>query len=105
MQREFFEAYAHEELIFTEALGFSEKGKGATIDSTIKGDLSINPSGGALGGNAPCATGIIRIIEATKQLNGEADGYQVKGAKRAIASCQIGMCAQNNILIVLEGSN
>ena len=102
---EFFEAYAHEELIFTEALGFSEKGKGATIDSTIKGDLSINPSGGALGGNAPCATGIIRIIEATKQLNGEADGYQVKGAKRAIASGQIGMCAQNNILFVLEGSN
>ena len=47
---------------------------------------------------------IIRIIEAAKQLRGEANGYQVKGAKKAVASGQIGMCAQNNILFVLEGS-
>lgn len=102
---EFFEAYAHEELIFAEALGFADKGKGASIESEINGNLPINPSGGAIGGNPPCATGIIRIIEAAKQLTGEANGYQVKGVKKAIASGQIGMCAQNNILYVLEGSN
>jgi acetyl-CoA C-acetyltransferase len=102
---EFFEAYAHEELLFTEALGFAERGKGSDINSDLNGDFPINPSGGAIGGHAPCATGIIRIIEAAKQLTGEADGYQVKGAKRAVASGQIGMCAQNNILYVLEGSN
>ncbi len=102
---EFFEAYAHEELIFAEALGFADKGKGASIESEINGNLPINPSGGAIGGNPPCATGIIRIIEAVKQLTGEANGYQVKGVKKAIASGQIGMCAQNNILYVLEGSN
>ena len=49
--------------------------------------------------------GLIRIIEAAKQLRGEANGYQVKGAKKAIASGQIGMCAQNNILFTLEGSD
>ena len=92
-------------MIFAEALGFAEKGKGASINSEINGDFPINPSGGAIGGNAPCATGLIRIIEATKQLTEEADGYQVKGAKRAIASGQIGMCAQNSILYVLEGSD
>ena len=102
---ELFEAYAHEELIFSEALGFAERGKGASVNSEIGGDLPINPSGGALGGNPPCATGLIRIIEAVKQLRGEANGYQVKGAKKAIASGQIGMCAQNNILYVLEGGN
>jgi len=101
---ELFEAYAHEELI-SEALGLAEKGKGASINSEINGDISINPSGGATGGNPPCATGLIRIIEAARQLRGEANGYQVNNAKKAIASGQIGMCAQNNILFVLEGGN
>jgi acetyl-CoA C-acetyltransferase len=89
----------------SEALGLAEKGKGASINSEINGDISINPSGGATGGNPPCATGLIRIIEAAKQLRGEANGYQVKNAKKAIASGQVGMCAQNNILFVLEGGN
>jgi acetyl-CoA C-acetyltransferase len=102
---ELFESYAHEELILSEALGFAKKGKGPELNSNINGDLPINPSGGALGGNPPCATGLIRIIEATKQLRGEANGYQVKGAKRALASGQIGLCAQNNIVYILEGSN
>ena len=102
---ELFEAYAHEELIFTEALGLADKGKGPSLNSEIGGDFPVNPSGGALGGNPPCATGLIRIIEAAKQIKGEANGYQVKNAKRAIASGQIGMCAQNNILYVLEGGN
>lgn len=102
---ELFEAYAHEELILSEALGLTEKGKGVHLSSEIDGELPINPSGGALGGNPPCGTGLIRIIEAAKQLKGEANGYQVKGAKTAIASGQIGMCAQNNIIYVLEGAN
>ena len=102
---ELFEAYAHEELILSEALGLTEKGKGVHLSSEIDGELPINPSGGALGGNPLCGTGLIRIIEAAKQLKGEANGYQVKGAKTAIASGQIGMCAQNNIIYVLEGAN
>ncbi|MFX1234205.1 MAG: thiolase family protein [Promethearchaeota archaeon] len=102
---EIFEAYAHEELILSEALGLTEKGMGYSLNTEIGGDLPINPSGGAIGGNPPCAAGLIRIIEATKQLRGEANGYQVKGAKRAIASGQIGLCAQNNIIYVLEGGN
>jgi len=102
---ELFEAYAHEELLFTEALGFTEKGKGGNLNSNIDGEMPINPSGGAIGGNPPCGTGLIRIIEAAKQIRGEANGYQVRDAKKAIASGQIGMCAQNNILFVLEGGN
>lgn len=100
---ELFENYAHEELIFTEALGLADKGNGPHLNSDINGDLPVNPSGGALGGNPPCGTGLIRIIEAAKQLRGEAGSYQIKNAKKAIASGQIGMCAQNNIVYVLEG--
>lgn len=91
--------YAHEELILSEALGLADNGKGAIL--TDKN--CINPSGGALGGNSPCATGLIRIIEAVKQLRGEAGDYQINNAKKAVATGQIGMCAQNNILYVLEG--
>jgi acetyl-CoA C-acetyltransferase len=101
---EIFEQTACEELILTEAIGLADKGKATSLNSNIGGDLPINPSGGAIGGNPPCATGLIRIIEAAKQLRGEANGYQVKGAKKAVASGQIGMCAQNNIIFVLEGS-
>ncbi len=90
--------FSHEELILSEALGLAEKGKGASLTD---GNL-INPSGGAPGSNAPCATGLVRIIEAVKQLRGEAGDYQVKDAKKAIATGQIGMCAQNNIVWVLE---
>ncbi len=100
---EIFESCAHEELILMEALNLAEKGKGVELNTNIDGDLPINPSGGAIGGNSPCATGLIRIIEAVKQLRGEAGAYQVKNAKKAIATGQIGMCAQNNIIYVLEG--
>ncbi|MBD3211730.1 MAG: thiolase domain-containing protein [Candidatus Lokiarchaeota archaeon] len=100
---ELHETCAHEELILAESLGLAEKGKGPELNTTITGDLPINPSGGALGGNPPCAAGLIRVIEAVKQLRGEAGSYQVDGAERAVASGQIGMCAQNNIVYVLEG--
>ena len=100
---ELFESYAHEELIFTEALGLTDKGKATELNTNIDGTLPINPSGGAISGNPPCGTGLIRIIEATKQIAGEAGNYQVGGVKKAIASGQIGMCAQNSIVYVLEG--
>ena len=102
---EIFEQTACEELILTEALGLADNGKGANLNSEIGGELPINPSGGGISGNPPCATGLIRIIEAAKQLRGEANGYQIKNARKAIASGQIGMCAQNNIVYILEGGN
>lgn len=100
---EIHENFAHEEVILAEAIGLAEKGKGCSLNSEITGEMPINPSGGGMSGNAPCATGLIRIIEAVKQLKGEAEGYQVNDAKVALATGQIGFCAQNNIVYVLEG--
>ena len=98
---ELFGYTACEDIILAESAGLAEKGKG---DSLIAKNC-LNPSGGATSGMTPCATGLNRIIEAVKQLKGEADGHQVSGAKKAIASGQIGLCAQNNIIYVLEGGN
>ena len=89
--------FAHEELILAEAIGFCEKGQGSSLSTEITGEIPINPSGGAMSGNAPCATGIIRLIEAAKQINGEAKGHQVKDVTRAVASGQIGFCASPTI--------
>lgn len=102
---ELFEHFAHEEAVFSEALGFCEPGAGTTLSTEISGEMPVNPSGGAMSGNAPCATGLIRVIEAAKQIHDEAKGHQVKNVHRAVASGQIGFCAQNNILFVLEGGN
>jgi acetyl-CoA C-acetyltransferase len=100
---ELFEHSAYEELILAEALGLCDKGKGASLSSEIDGEIPINPSGGAIGAFTPCATGINRIVEVAKQIRGEADGHQVQNVNRAIAHGQIGFCAQNNIVYVLEG--
>ncbi len=100
---EIHENYAHEELILAEAIGLAEKGKASSTNFGIDADIPINPSGGGIGGNAPCATGLIRIIEAVKQIQGKAEGHQIKNVNRALATGQIGMCAQNNIVYVLEG--
>lgn len=49
--------------------------------------LPINPSGGATCGNPISATGLIRVVEATLQLRGEAGARQVEfNAPRAVVS-------------------
>ena len=101
------ERYAHEELMITEALGLCREGKGAALVTNgvtdFEGDFPVNPSGGALGADPICATGLVRVIEAAKQIRGEANGYQIPGANRALAHGQFGMCAQKNAVLVLGG--
>lgn len=99
---EISEHFAHEELILAEALGLAEPGHGVDV---LDGPVAVNPSGGATASNVPCATGLMRVIEAVKQLRGEATGYQVKDATRAVATGQVGFNAQNNIAWVLEGGS
>lgn len=95
---EIFGHTACEDLILAEAAGLAEPGKGIELLDSGK----LNPSGGVMTGYTPCACGITRIIEAVKQLRGDAEGHQIDGAKMAIATGQVGFCAQNNIIYVLE---
>jgi len=99
--------FAHEELMIYEALGLCRDGEGKDLlakgVTKKSGKLPVNPSGGALAADPICATGLIRVIEAAKQIRGEANGYQVPKVKRALAHGQFGICAQKNTVIILGG--
>ena len=56
----------------------------------IGGRLPVNPSGGLIGGGHPVgATGARMLLDACKQVTGQAGAYQVEGAKR-VATLNIG---------------
>ncbi len=99
------ERYAHEELMIYEALGLCREGKGKVLIerevTDIYGEMPVNPSGGALAADPICATGLVRVVEAAKQIRGEANGCQIPDVKRALAHGQFGICAQKNIVYVL----
>ncbi len=106
---EMSEKFAHEEPILAEAFGICNDGQGIQNleagKSDIKGALPINPSGGALGANPLLATGIARVVEVAKQIRGDADGHQVKNkVKKGLAHGQVGLCAQSNIVLIMEGN-
>lgn len=96
---EIFGHSACEDLILAESAGLEDSGHGITLLDKKK----LNPSGGTMAGFTPCANGLTRVVEAAKQLRGEAKDHQIEGSKKAIASGQVGFCAQNNIVFVLEG--
>lgn len=78
------------EIIAMEDLGFCPKGRGGKYVSSnstkLGGSKPINTSGGLKACGHPVgATGIKQIIEITKQLKGEAEKRQVKGAKIGLA--------------------
>jgi len=102
------EKFAHEELMIYEALGLCQEGQGKNLiergTTRRDGEIPVNPSGGALGADPVCATGLIRVIEAAKQIRGEAGGYQVPDVRRALAHGQFGICAQKNTVFILGGN-
>jgi len=74
------------ELCVMEALGIVEKGKsGEAVEkgrTAIDGDMPVNPSGGLKSKGHPVrATGIAQAVEIVKQLSGESEERQVKGAR------------------------
>ncbi len=74
--------FTHQELILKRALG-------------LGADVSINPSGGALGANALMVAGLVRIGEAASRISsGE--------ASRVLAHATSGPCLQQNLVCVME---
>jgi acetyl-CoA C-acetyltransferase len=103
---EITEKFAYQELMAYEALGLCREGRGKVfLEEGITeyyGEMPVNPSGGALGADPVCATGLVRVVEAVKQIRGEAD-YQVPDARKALAHGQWGICAQKNVVFILGG--
>ncbi|MFP4451479.1 MAG: thiolase family protein [Rhodosalinus sp.] len=74
-----------------EDLGFCDKGAGAAFvrsrDLTVAGDFPHNTSGGQLSvGQAGAAGGYLGLVEALRQVTGQAGPTQVAGARRACVS-------------------
>jgi len=74
-----------------EDLGFCAKGDGAAFvrdhNLTITGDFPHNTSGGQLSvGQAGAAGGYLGLVEAIRQVTGQAGGTQVADARRAMVS-------------------
>ncbi|MFO8056464.1 MAG: thiolase family protein [bacterium] len=101
------ERFSHEELMIYDSLGLCREGGGRNMIekgiTDISGEFPVNPSGGALGADPVCATGLIRMVEAARQIRGECNGYQVPGAQRALVHGQFGVCAQKNAVYILGG--
>ncbi len=78
-------------MIQIEDLGFCRKGEGPDFlrdkDLTILGDFPHNTSGGQLSaGQAGAAGGFIGMVEAIRQVTGQAEGTQVSDAEHALVS-------------------
>jgi acetyl-CoA acetyltransferase len=78
-------------LMQLEDLGFCEKGKGGKFieehEITFDGDFPINTGGGQLSAGQPGGAGsMLHVVEAVRQLKGEAPGRQVKNIKTCLVT-------------------
>jgi acetyl-CoA acetyltransferase len=76
--------FPHEEPVLASALGLGP-------------DVRVNPSGGPLAANPVMATGLLRIIEAARQVRTE-------GKQRVLAHATSGPCLQQNLVCVMEAA-
>lgn len=88
---EIYDDYPIAVMIQVEDLGYCKKGDGGKFvdahDLTYKGDFPVNTGGGQLSvGQAGLAGGYLHLVEALRQLRGEAGAWQVKKAERALVT-------------------
>src|SRR5581483_9925031 len=88
---EIYDDYPIAVLIQIEDLGYCKKGDGGKFvesrNLSFKGDFPVNTGGGQLSvGQAGLAGGFLHIVEALRQLRGEAGPRQAKKAERALVT-------------------
>ncbi|MDX6347323.1 MAG: hypothetical protein QOF84_2113 [Streptomyces sp.] len=81
---EIYDAFTYMTLVTLEDLGFCPKGEGGAFVEkgrlTIDGDLPVNTDGGGLAACHPGMRGLFLLVEAVRQLRGEAGDRQVRKA-------------------------
>lgn len=86
---ELYDAFSINTILFLEDLGFCAKGEGGAFVEHGKiapgGLLPVNTNGGGLSCVHPGMYGLFCLIEAVRQVRGDAPGYQVPNAEIAIA--------------------
>ena len=84
-----YDAFTITPILFLEDLGFCPKGEGGRFveDGAIApgGKLAVNTNGGGLSCVHPGMYGLFLLVEATRQLRGEAGARQLNAPKLAIA--------------------
>lgn len=102
---EIYAPFPHQELMFSERLGFFDDGtawraveEGIT---EIDGDFPICPSGGVNATNAIGSSGMQRVVEAALQVMGKAEEHQVpKDVRNALAHAWGGQVQFNTIMVL-----
>ena len=83
---EIYDAFTYMTLVTLEDLGFCEKGEGGSFVDAAKGrllvggELPVNTDGGGLSAQHPGMRGLFLLVEAVRQLRGEAGARQVRKA-------------------------
>ncbi|MBA4864900.1 acetyl-CoA acetyltransferase [Streptomyces sp. PSKA54] len=79
---EIYDAFTYMTLVTLEDLGFCAKGEGGSFVEkgrlTLTGDLPVNTDGGGLSAQHPGMRGLFLLVEAVRQLRGDADERQVR---------------------------
>ncbi|GGJ32141.1 hypothetical protein GCM10010121_049150 [Streptomyces brasiliensis] len=80
---EIYDAFTYMTLVTLEALGFCAKGEGGAFVEKGRlavrgGELPVNTDGGGLSAQHPGMRGLFLLVEAVRQLRGEAGDRQVR---------------------------
>lgn len=102
-----YDAFTIMVLLTLEALGFCEKGEAGPFveDGKLRvgGALPTNTDGGGLSACHPGMRGMFLLVEATKQLRGEAGPRQVEGAELACVNGTGGwFCSTGTVILGTE---
>ena len=100
-----YDSYTITVLTTLEGLGFCARGEGGSFCAggriALGGALPVNTDGGGLSSNHPGMRGIFLVIEATRQLRGEAGPAQVRDARLACVHGTGGMLGQRHSGVTL----
>ncbi len=100
-----YDNFTHSVLLYLEDLGFCGKGEAGELVASDAldpgGRLPSMTSGGGLSYNHPGALGILLLIEAVRQLRGEAGDRQVANAEIAVAHGTGGLAFSTASTVVL----
>jgi acetyl-CoA acetyltransferase len=103
-----YDAFTINTLLFLEDLGFCAKGEaGAFVEGGAiapGGRLAVNTNGGGLSYCHPGMYGIFTLIEAARQLRGEAGERQVADAHVAMAHGNGGMLSSQVTVLLGDAS-
>lgn len=99
------DCFAPSEYLAIDHIGLTEPGESWKAiengDIEIGGRLPINPSGGLIGGGHPVgASGVRMLLDAAKQVSGQAGDYQVEGA-RTFATLNFGGSTATTVSFVV----